>query len=95
MLKIFGYNFSLHYVGSVDSAHLGHSRVPTEQMSIAGGMTPAQTASTILHEILEVIKSQLNLDVSHQAIAALETGLYQVLTENGVDLAPLLRAVDD
>ncbi|HNU72888.1 MAG TPA: hypothetical protein PKL48_14390 [Thermodesulfobacteriota bacterium] len=46
--------------------------------------------STTLHEVLEALNWRLNLDLKHETIMRLEAGLYQVLTQNGVDLSPLL-----
>ena len=46
--------------------------------------------STTLHEVLEAIDWRLDLKLKHETIMRLEAGLYQVLTQNGVDLSPLL-----
>jgi len=46
--------------------------------------------STILHEIIEALNWRLDLNLKHETIMRLEAGLFQVLTQNGVDLAPLL-----
>lgn len=45
----------------------------------------------MLHEVLEALNYHLNLGLAHPAIQALEGGLYQVLTQNGVSLKPLTR----
>lgn len=96
MLKIFGYNFSLRYVGDLDlRTPVGACLVPLQKMSVVRGMPEAQTVSSILHEVIEAVNSQLDLNICHLGIAGLETGLYQTLTENGVDLTPLLKAIDD
>jgi hypothetical protein len=40
--------------------------------------------STLLHEIIEVINDLNELGLKHRQISALETGLWQVLKENGL-----------
>jgi len=51
--------------------------------------------SAIIHETIEALSYHLQLDLPHQAIMGLEAGMYQVLVDNGVDLAPLLNGIDD
>ena len=42
--------------------------------------------STLLHEIIEVINGQNDLGLKHWQVSVLETGLWQVLKENGLRL---------
>ena len=45
--------------------------------------TPKSTQdSTLIHEIIEQLNFQLNINLEHHQICLLETGLYQVLTDN-------------
>ena len=46
--------------------------------------------STLLHEVIELINIQLELKMEHSQICGMETGVYQFLVENGIDLTPLL-----
>lgn len=39
---------------------------------------------TLLHEIIEVIKANNNLEMSHQTIATLSNNLFQVLKDNNL-----------
>ena len=41
-----------------------------------------QKEATLFHEIIEAINSQLELELPHKTICALETGFYQVLKDN-------------
>jgi len=40
--------------------------------------------STVIHEIVEAINAHLNIGLTEQNICQLETGLYQVLNDNGL-----------
>ena len=54
-----------------------------------------QKESTVLHEMVHAISAHLKLDLSEEVVTRLETGLYQSLTNNGVDLSPLIREFND
>ena len=41
-----------------------------------------QKESTLIHEIIEAINSQLELELPHKTICALEAGIYQSLSDN-------------
>lgn len=69
----------------------GRVDITKQVIQIATDLTPEQTTSTVLHEILEALKYHLELEMEHNVIMALEAGLYQVLVDNGVDLSPLLE----
>ena len=86
-LRIFGHDYIVetrNALGAFGKASLGDSRI-----YIDSDMTPEQRLSTILHEALEMMNMQLELGMPHAAICGIETGMYQFLTENGIDLAPL------
>jgi hypothetical protein len=51
-------------------------------IKIDGSQTELEQWSTLLHEILEFIKSMFELDIKHQDICCLEVALYQVLKDN-------------
>jgi hypothetical protein len=51
--------------------------------------------SVVLHEILEALDFMFELDIEHRSIQTLEAGLYQVLTDAGVDLSPLLKELGE
>jgi len=94
-MKILGYHYTIVEDGDTD--HIGafgrnHPRTLTIQ--IAKGLTPQQRESTVLHEIIEALNYALGLKLEHQAIMSLEAGLYQVLIDHGVCLAPLTREID-
>ena len=48
----------------------------------------------LFHEIIELVVKEMSIAVEHPDIMRLETGLYHVLSENGIDLEALLKLVD-
>ena len=61
------------------------------EISIATDLPESQQQTAIVHELIEAINSHLKLGLDEGTIWRLEAGLFQVLTENGVDLSPLLK----
>lgn len=61
-------------------------------IQIANDQIPEQEILSVIHEaVLEGLNHLLDLGLTHETITRLETGLFQVLTQNGVDLRPLLE----
>jgi len=63
----------------------------TQEIKIAANLSSQQKTSTTLHEILHVINESMRLDLTENTICRLETGLFQTLVQNGVDLFPLTQ----
>jgi hypothetical protein len=72
------------------NGNLGSINCENYHINIAKELPQANIESTLIHEILEGINLHLGLRLRHNVICALETGMYQSLTENGVDLSILL-----
>lgn len=89
-MKILGYRYQLQLDDFTGSDITGQCDTNTQVIRVRRGIEPAQQASSMLHEVLEALDVHLALGLPHRAVAALEAGLYQVLVDNGVDLAPLL-----
>lgn len=89
-LKILGYEYVIE---ERDDVHVleafGKTDVKNQILPIASDLAPQQKTSTILHEVIEALNYHLDLKLKHDIIMRLESGLYQVLTDNGVDLAKL------
>ena len=90
-MKILGYTYAVQFVGadSMDGA-MGRFYARQQRIEIASNMAPDGQRSTMLHEVIEALNYHLALNLPHRTIMALEATLYQVLTDNGVDLSPLL-----
>ena len=89
-MKILGYNYEVIIKeGSSYIDAFGKLNAKELQIQIAADLVPAQITSTLLHEIIEALNYHLQLELPHRTIMSLESGLYQTLTDNGVDLSVL------
>jgi len=91
-MNILGYSYQLVEEGDADFiGAFGRKHVAKQVIQIAEDMVEQQRVSTVLHEIIEALNYHLELELGHNKVMSLEAGLYQVLTENGVDLNPLVK----
>lgn len=89
-MKILGYTYRIKRgstVGEIDCCGRMHSR--KQVIQIASDLTEEGEASALLHEVLEALNYHLQFGLDHKVLMALEAALFQVLTDNGVDLSPL------
>lgn len=94
-MNILGYEYQIIEDGDSDFiGAFGRKHAAKQIIQIAKGLVEQQRISTILHEIIEALNYHLELEMEHHKIMALEAGLYQTLTVNGVDLKPLLSHLD-
>ena len=94
-INILGYIYSIEYPG--DNRTMGTTgkvRFDSFRIQLANNNEPQELRSTMLHECIECINYHLNLNFEESTIARLEVSLFQVLTQNGVDLTPLLEELD-
>lgn len=90
-INILGYWYDVFFVPQRDmSGNLGAINTENYWIKIADEIPGSNKESTMIHEILEGVNLHLGLRLRHSTITALETGLYQSLTANGVDLSILL-----
>lgn len=79
-INILGQKFDLKEVdGLVDS---GNSDSQRQIILINKNLSPEQKASTIVHEVIEMLNAMLDLNLSHQTICALEIGLFSFIKDN-------------
>jgi len=90
-MKILGYNYKMNYKSKKDMYYLGENKSISLQINIRKKQSSQQTQSTVLHEMIHALSYHLKLDLEERQVMALEAGLYQCLTENGVDLSPLTK----
>lgn len=93
-MKILGYDYSVDM--SDDQRHLGSAGecdTGIQRIRIASDQHDQAKCSTALHEIIEALNYHLALKLEHNIIASLESGLYQVLSDAGIDLSPLIAGV--
>lgn len=89
-MNILGHNYTIKRNGAQDDmGAIGRHHGRLQEIQIASDVHSQQAESTLLHEVLEAISWLLGLKLDHEVIMALESGLWSVLTTNGVDLSPL------
>ena len=95
-MKISGYDYELVEDGNEDMiGAFGRYHARRQILQIAEDLTQQQRESTVLHEILEALSYHFNLSLTNKVIMPLEAGLYQVLTDIGMDLSLLTKELDD
>lgn len=88
-MKILGYTYKLKY--SDGMSEMGKFVPNNQTIFVDEKLCHQQILSTILHEIIEALCYHMELKIEHPIMMGLESGLYQVLTDNGVSLEPLLQ----
>jgi len=85
-LKIFGHEYEVVVNDEVKTGNSDYGIFSLKhcKISINSEIAHFQKESTLIHEILEAINAHLRLDLDHKQIFALETGLYQILKDNGL-----------
>lgn len=53
---------------------------------IRNSINDQMKVSTLLHEVIEAINFQLELNMPHRVICGIEVGINQVVTENSINL---------
>lgn len=61
---------------------LGRSSAPDNVIEISNGYPKDTQEATVLHEILEHIKAEMDLDIDHSDLNRLANCLYQVFADN-------------
>ena len=89
-LKILGHE----YVVSFDSKlfmreNVGGGKACGNDLSIvlAGGMPESREAEVFLHEIIELVKYTLQVEISHADLSALSEGLFVVFRDNDLSFS--------
>ena len=94
-MRILGYDYKLIEDGDSDTiGALGRFHSSRQILQIAEELAAQCRESTVLHEILEAISYHNNLGLGNKIIMPLETGLYQVLGDLGMDLSLLTKEID-
>ena len=86
-MKILGYTYKVDNTKSVNDMNTyGLFSATDQKISVGNNLSEEQRASTVLHEVIEALKFHLSIEIEHEALTALEAGLFTVLMDNGVDL---------
>ena len=91
-MRILGYEYSLDASKTIEElgGNMGFCNFSLQQISVARDIKMDGKLSTLVHEVIEALNYHLELNLKHKQISALEVGLNQVLSENGIDLSVLL-----
>jgi Zn-dependent peptidase ImmA (M78 family) len=86
-LKIAGRTFDVEYFdfdksvrGNNMDGNCAHNK---QHIQIDSTNHRQHQESTLLHEIIHLVSNSMNMDLKEEQVAQLETGLYQVLNDNG------------
>lgn len=88
-MKILGFNYDL--VLREDKEDFGKMDIMNGTMFIDTQAPLQIQLSTVLHEALHALDTHLCLRLGHSRVRLLEAGLFAFLSDNGVDLSPLLK----
>ncbi len=90
-----GYEYKLVSDSTLDKIGAMGRLISKDQcIQIASDIHEQQKISSVLHEVLEALNYHLELKLDHPTIMSLESVLYQTLTDNGVDLTPLVKEIN-
>jgi hypothetical protein len=78
-------------IGSSDSQYLGFHSADTLTIKIDNSAPKDRKIETMLHEIIEAINVHTQLKLRHNQITTVSSILFQVLSDNGVNLSPLVK----
>lgn len=92
-MRILGYNYTVEMsddrrkvAGNLGTCDLENQAIYLSKKNSVSGIQ-----STLIHEIIEALNFHMELKLRHHQISSLEAGLFQVLSDNGVDLEKLLK----
>ena len=93
-MKILGFNYSVERSLPDDTKFIGMADSDNFKIQLNSKAYPdARLIEVIIHETLHAISNELELKLTERMVQGLSATLYQVLSENGVNLAPLLEGV--
>lgn len=81
-IKILGHDYTVKLVDLNETDTFGTMNSNTSTIRINQNKVQSQIESTLLHEIIEALNMDLELNLEHRQITGLEAGLYQVLKDN-------------
>jgi hypothetical protein len=92
-IKVLGHKYTVDLSQRLDDmkGNVGVCDLDYLIIKIANDAPPDVKVSTLLHELIEAINYHLELKLKHGQIMGLEVGLYQIFSENGIDLGRILE----
>jgi hypothetical protein len=65
-----------------DMRDFGMTNFSKQRIYIKKGMSPRETFSTFIHEVLHAMEHEHNIRIKHKVIYKLEKALYELLVDN-------------
>lgn len=82
-VKIGGVRYTVREVDQLfESNRMGECHPTRSEILIRASMSHDQKRETLVHEVIEAINSDCDLDLSHSVISTLSHCLHQVLADN-------------
>jgi len=83
-IKAFGHKYKVKYENDCwdrtgDRAYIQHKY---HEIVIDSNYPKSEQEESLLHEIMEIIKDKLQIDITHKDLSATSEGLYHILKEN-------------
>jgi hypothetical protein len=79
VVEVLGVDYAVMYDGGMDEPHVGVADSRAKTITLRTGMDQQLVASTLLHEVIEIINEVLGLSLRHSQICGLEIGLMGAL----------------
>lgn len=93
-MKVLGYDYPIRDTTMKETGRCGRFVFDDGVVEIASDMGQQQRESAALHEMLHAIDYHLAIELDEDQIRRLETGLFQSLTANGINLERLLEVLE-
>ena len=87
-LKILGHQVNIVGINDLEKrnglAATGACYFTENRIWVDSSRPTQQQEATLIHEIIEYLNAAMELDLKHNVICSLESGLYQVLKDNNL-----------
>lgn len=83
-IKIGGQEFSILYDDNLnlDQDEYGNTNFRTLVITLENSLSQSVKSATLLHEIIEIINEQNELNLPHQKIQCISNAIFQILSDN-------------
>ena len=89
-LKILGHEYRVSFDSKLFMReNVGGGKACGNDLSIvlAGGMPESREAEVLLHEIIEMVRYTLQIEMNHEDLSALSEGLFAVFRDNDLSFS--------
>ena len=79
------YTITINPLLNLETGSMGQCCSNTLKINIDPNVPESCMADTLLHEIIEALKYQMQLEMEHNVVSALATGILTVIRDNDLD----------